>query len=266
MPNQQLWPNTYGPGYGDILTTPGSPATTVTGLQTFPVSNFAPQSGQILTFVQGEWTPEAPQGSFGPQGPQGFQGPSGSSTTFSGNGSFMLGPGIRNPLFFETTFSGVNTTVVNGARTANRVVLYLFQLDVAITISKISVIATNNTLGLTMSVGIYSYTGTKLVDSGTFVAQTSPTVQTKTITPVTLSPGVYWQAQSATTNDSGATLYGIVAGGSFNILPAYVANSTRVGYAANPMVGGVLPSTLGAITAFTPISADGDGFVTPIYE
>src|ERR1700689_41059 len=266
-PNQQLYPSSTYPITGDVQSTPGSPFVVVTGLQNSAISTFAPQSGQILTFVQGEWTPEGPQSGFqGPIGPQGPQGSSGSGTTFSGNGSFMLGPGIRSPLFFETAFSSILLKKVNGVSTANRVVVYLFQLDVSQTISKVSAIATNNSGGFTMSVGIYSYTGTKLVDGGSFVAQTSPTVQTNTITPVTLSSGVYWQAQAATSNGSGATLYGIALGGLVNILPEYIANAPRAGYPANPMVGGVLPATLGAITAFTPNSSDGDGFVTPLYE
>ena len=50
MSNQQVWPQTFGPGAGDILTTPGSPLTTVTGIQTAPVINQYPLNGQILIF------------------------------------------------------------------------------------------------------------------------------------------------------------------------------------------------------------------------
>jgi hypothetical protein len=105
MGNFQLYPSSTFPASGDLSTTPGSPHTTVVGLQTYSVSDFAPQSGQVLAFVQGEWTPEAPQslqgfqGPQGPQGqgPQGFQGPPGSGTqgpqgpSGSGSGGSLIG-------------------------------------------------------------------------------------------------------------------------------------------------------------------------------
>lgn len=263
MPNSQIYPSSSYPGYGDLLTTPGSPSTVVTGLQTYPVSNFAPQSGQILTFVQGEWTPEAPQGFQGFQGPQGPQGPANSSS-FSGSGAYMVGPGIRSALFLNDSFVSINANTVNSVRTANQVIVYLFMLDVAMTISKVSVQATNNSLGEQMTFGIYSYTGTKLVDGGSFNAATSPTVQTNSITPVTLEPGVYWQAQASVSNGTGATILGISA--SASIIPEYVANAVRSATAANALSGGILPGTLGALTGFTPISGDGDGVCCPLWE
>jgi hypothetical protein len=263
MANSQIFPSSSFPGYGDLLTTPGSPATTVTGLQTYPVSNFAPQSGQILTFVQGAWTPEAPQGFQGFQGPQGPQGPS-NSASFSGSGAFMLGPGIRSAVFLNESFSSINANNIDGVRTANQVVVYLFQLDVSLTISKVSVMATNNSLGEQMTFGIYSYTGTKLVDGGSFNAATSPTVQTNTISPVTLSPGIYWHAQASVSNGTGATILGILA--SASVVPEYVANSVRCASASNTLSAGVLPATLGSLSGFTPNSSNGDGPCCPLYE
>lgn len=248
---------------GDVQSTPGSPSLTTVGLQTYPVSNFAPQSGQILTFVQGEWTPEAPQGFQGFQGAQGPQGSSGSGTVFSGNGAYMIGPGIRSALFLNDTFGSIGANNVGGVMTANQVTVYLFMLDVSMTISKVSAIATNNSIGVHMTFGIYSYTGTKLVDGGSFNALTSPTVQTNSITPVTLSPGVYWHAQASDSTSSGATALGILA--SALVVPEYVANATRCATAANGLSGG-LPATLGALTPFTPNSSNGDGTCCPLYE
>jgi hypothetical protein len=89
MSNSQIYPSSSYPGFGDLLTTPGSPATTVTGLQTYPVANFAPQAGEILYFSQGEWQPTLFSGV---QGPQGSQGPF--STLFDTAGdSVVLGQG-----------------------------------------------------------------------------------------------------------------------------------------------------------------------------
>ena len=50
MANSQIFPSTAYPGAGDILTTPGSPDTVVTGIQTAPVINQYPLNGQVLIF------------------------------------------------------------------------------------------------------------------------------------------------------------------------------------------------------------------------
>jgi hypothetical protein len=194
-----------------------------------------------------------------------------SSASFSGSASFMFGPGIRDlgTVFTSGGWQAPSATNVNNTNTANRVVVYLFQLDVAITVSKASISCTNNTIGPVASFGIYSFTGNKLLDTGTFTCLTSPAVQTNTISPsVTLPPGTYWHAQTSNTAGGGDTFTGIVlqSAAGTRAMPLYIKNTTRCGTAANPSVAGVLPATLGAITAFTPISADGDGFNTPLYE
>ena len=193
------------------------------------------------------------------------------SATFSGNASFMFGPGLRdlNGVFTGPGWQAPSATAVNGANVANRVVVYLFQLDVAITVSKASISCTNNTIGPLASFGIYSFAGNKLLDTGTFLCLTTPTIQTNTISPtVTLPPGVYWHAQTSNTAGGADTFTGIVlqSAAGTRAMPLYIKNTTRCGTAANPSVAGVLPATLGTITAFTPISADGDGFNTPLYE
>jgi len=50
MSNQQIFPQSTYPGAGDIKTTPGSPLTTVQGIQTAPVINQYPHNGQVLIF------------------------------------------------------------------------------------------------------------------------------------------------------------------------------------------------------------------------
>jgi hypothetical protein len=184
--------------------------------------------------------------------------------SFSGNGAYMVGPGIRSALFLSDTFGSINANNVGGTRTANQVIVYLFMLDVTMTISTVSVIATNNSLDEQMTFGIYSYTGNKLLDGGSFNASTSPTVQTNTLgSPVTISPGTYWQAQSSVSNGTGATVLGILA--SALLVPAYVLGPAAA-TAANSLSGGVLPATLGTLTPFTPDSSNGDGFCCPIYR
>lgn len=57
MPNQQIFPSQSYPGAGDILTTPGSPDTVVTGIQTFPFSSTPPLANQVPVFISGQWVP-----------------------------------------------------------------------------------------------------------------------------------------------------------------------------------------------------------------
>lgn len=61
MSNQQIFPNSTYPGQGDIATTPGSPQTTVTGIQQTPVDPTPPQPQQLLVMgSDGQWHPEDP--------------------------------------------------------------------------------------------------------------------------------------------------------------------------------------------------------------
>ena len=108
MPNSQIYPSSSYPGYGDLLTTPGSPSTVVTGLQTYPVAPFAPQSGEILYFTQGEWQPTLFSGV---QGPQGSQGPFSSLYDTAGD-SVVLGQGGNQ--FAVSSSSGASVASSSG--------------------------------------------------------------------------------------------------------------------------------------------------------
>ena len=188
-----------------------------------------------------------------------------SGPSFSGNGSFFYGAGIRD-LGVALGMSGAPAAnSVNGIATANLVSVYLFELDVATTISKASTYCTNNSIGPTATFGVYSLAGAKLVDGGSFTTLNSAGVQTNSFTPVTLQPGTYWHAQACTTNTGACTFIGIVTG-SVGAGALYAKNYARACKAANALVGGVLPATLGVLTPFTPISGDGDGFCCPLYE
>jgi hypothetical protein len=186
-------------------------------------------------------------------------------STFSGNGAYFYGPGVRNPINALMQMGSISCTNVNGVNTANRVVVYLMQLDVSITISKCTTGATNNAIGNLASFGIYNYAGTLLVNSGTFDTLTSPTLQTNSFTPVTLSPGTYWFAQTSDTASGADTFWGNLVGSTLSV-PMFTQNTTRCGYCSNASSLGVLPNTLGTITPFTPSNPDGDGFCLPIWE
>ena len=61
MANQQIYPSSSYPASGDLLTTPGSPSTLVTGWQGYPVAATPPQVQQIPVFgSDGVWHPEDP--------------------------------------------------------------------------------------------------------------------------------------------------------------------------------------------------------------
>jgi hypothetical protein len=59
MANSQIFPSSSYPGNGDISTTPGSPFTTVVGIQTVPFSPAPPLQGQVPVYevATNEWTP-----------------------------------------------------------------------------------------------------------------------------------------------------------------------------------------------------------------
>lgn len=59
MSNQQLFPSSIYPSAGDLLTTPGSPQTTVVGIQTFPFSPNPPLTGQVPVFTGSQWLPSS---------------------------------------------------------------------------------------------------------------------------------------------------------------------------------------------------------------
>ena len=59
MANTQIDPSSSYPGSGDILTTPGSPFTTVVGIQTRPFSSTTPVEGQVPVYTSGVWVPSS---------------------------------------------------------------------------------------------------------------------------------------------------------------------------------------------------------------
>lgn len=164
--------------------------------------------------------------------------------------SFMISNGIIQP-----SGAGGNPAVVANGQEVRAI---LFICPVTITITKISInVAAAGAGGSTVTVGYYSADrATKLIDSGTFNGA-SATIQTLTISSVTLFAGqAYWFVQSASTQTT------------LTVVQAYTPNSNLItllngqtakkyGLAANAASAGVLPSSLGAITGliFNPIAA-----------
>jgi hypothetical protein len=156
---------------------------------------------------------------------------------------YMFLPGITIP---QNTAAG---TVVAG--TANQVRVVQVVVPYNITVGKVVGNITTISAAQNMFVGVYDTSGGKLLEAAVSCAALNG-VSTTLGTPVTLTPGTYLYAYSASDTvcaASGAAL----SGGWFNMLDK---NTTRTATAANAVSGGVMPATLGTLTfssSFTPI-------------
>jgi hypothetical protein len=120
-------------------------------------------------------------------------------------------------------------------------------------VSKVSINVIANALGKFGGFGIYTANGnTKLVDSGA-MSLNAIAVVTSTITPVTLSPGTYFWAQ---TSDGSTAQINISTTAGTNEIALFNANASfpRYAVATNVSAAGVLPATLGALTAASGVT------------
>jgi len=157
---------------------------------------------------------------------------------------YVFLPGITIPQ------NGAAGTVVAG--TANQLRVMQVVIPYTITVGKVVGNITTASSGQNMFVGVYDASGNKLLEAA-LSCTTANGVSTSLGSTVTLTPGTYWYAVSAsdtTCAASGASL----SGGWFNMLDK---NTTRTATAANSVSSGVMPSTLGTLTfssSFTPIT------------
>lgn len=165
-----------------------------------------------------------------------------------GGGGFWV-PGYIDVLGWSDDVSTA-TIVIN----SNEVRVRQFILQSSFTIGHITTLLESGPyspyLPVTFNFGIYDASGNLLLDSGAFNGASSMigTVQTNSITSVTLCPGTYYYAQTA--SSSSVSPAGLGGNG---YLPEVftIANATtaRFALAANSAASGALPSTLGALTA-----------------
>ncbi len=184
--------------------------------------------------------------------------PAGSSFSSPGKG-FFIGSGMTDltSAFVNTFLAPVTNT------TANVVVVNQFVLQSAWTLSSVSYQFTSvGSAGSTANFGIYDSAGTKLIDSGTFDGTLS-TVQTKTFSPVTLPPGVYYFAASATSTAIRGPY--MQTANSTYMLAIISTSSPYLASAANSTSAGVMPATLGTLTAITTPSF-WQGIPLPIWK
>ena len=169
------------------------------------------------------------------------QGPGAIINTIAVGYAFM--PAITLP-----QASSVSTVV---AGTANQLRVMQVELPVTITVGKVVANVTTASASQNIFVGVYDTSGNKLLEAALSCAAVNG-VSTSLGTPVTLTPGTYIYAVSASDTTCAASGMSL-SGGWFNILDK---NTTRTATAANSVSSGVMPSTLGTLTfnsSFTPI-------------
>jgi hypothetical protein len=171
---------------------------------------------------------------------------SGGVISSTGGGVVIDIPGIGDwiPGFLPGSVTGPPTGIGAFIGTVNQLLVVQFVLPVAITVNNIIITIANAVAASKTAVGVYSSSGNKLVAADNIDSSTTGTKVTS-VTSTVLTPGVYYLAQCA--SSLSVTADSII----YNSDLVTMRNSgtvKRSGSAANPMVSGVLPSTLGTIT------------------
>jgi hypothetical protein len=141
---------------------------------------------------------------------------------------------------------GYSSTTAGLSSTINQVTVWQFVLESNYTISKILCYIVGTAAGAKVNAGIYSAAGALLIDSGGIAANASG-VKGNTITPVTLTPGVYYFAVSS--DHTAVTVQGFALTGGGNMESVTNNDYVKAGQAANVTVSNALPATLGTLTA-----------------
>ena len=174
----------------------------------------------------------------------------GSASTFAtSNQGFFYACGIALASAFA--YNGSYQAPITNT-TANTVVVEQFSLQSSWKLSSVTYqLGTTSSAGSHFNFGIYNAAGSKLIDSGAFDG-TSSAIQTLTFTPVTLPPGTYYFAASATD----ATMKGLMTqtSNSAALLAMLSTSAPYIATAANSTSSNVLPATLGTLTAITTAS------------
>lgn len=136
-------------------------------------------------------------------------------------------------------------TIINAI---DQVIVWQFVLPFRAVVRQItSEITTGGGASKLYGVGLYDISRNRLLHTGALDANTIQRLTTA-ITAVTLEPGIYWLAQ---TSDSISTAMRTIEWGSVELALLNDSGVIRTGKAANASAAGVLPATLGIITAAT---------------
>jgi hypothetical protein len=172
--------------------------------------------------------------------------------TVTATGTGFNTPGVGG--FFSAGFPltapyGQALAGTNPSTTINQVSVFQFTLSSPFTISRVSCYVAIGVASQTANFGIYDSNGNKLLDSGALNAGTSATTASNAITPVTLPVGTYYFAQSTSNTSIQITGFALNSAQLDDMVNA--GGTVKNGQAANSTSGGVMPSTLGTITADT---------------
>jgi hypothetical protein len=129
---------------------------------------------------------------------------------------------------------------------ANQVRFVLFTLRAPWKISRFTYNINAGAAGAKIAYAIYSGDGTqKLIDSGPIAADSTTSATSIAVGPVTLPPGDYIFAWTSS-NASVSTAW---VGNTIRTVPFFSTNAPRLGIAGNVSAAGVMPATLGTLTA-----------------
>jgi len=172
--------------------------------------------------------------------------PTGGNT--AGVGSFWGGFG---PLGVQVLY----TTNASAGATANQTYAYLFYLPFSITITRASiyVAAVSASTSQFASVGLYTSSGTKLFDSGTFNVSTGQGtgVKTNTVAGVSLTPGFLYYVFTTNSTDASFEYSGTNAANGGNL---FSANGQRTAK-GTASTNGAQNTSLGTLTTTATTTA-----------
>ena len=129
----------------------------------------------------------------------------------------------------------------------NQIRTIQFVLPFRAVVRRIALEITTLSVGGFVGAGLYDANGNRVLHSGA-ISTTTTGVKTDSITPVTLEPGIYFHAETADNTTVQMAKISMLA----NVRNLLNANAVeKSGSAANTSTAGVLPATLGAITAIS---------------
>jgi len=137
----------------------------------------------------------------------------------------------------------------------NNVGVCQFVLPFSVQVGKITVKITTSVANAVADVGIYSIAGNRLLNTGGFSAAVQ-VVLTTSIVPIILQPGFYYYAWTLSNFNAQLLATAVPASGIGEIMNNQTTK--KYGIAANAASAGVLPQTLGTISAsllVTPVAA-----------
>ena len=144
---------------------------------------------------------------------------------------------------------GATSSANRGAQTSNKVQGCQFDLDRSVTFTRMSVWVVTTSNGNHENIGIYNGAGTSLLVQGTVtLGASSGVIGTATVSQTTLNPGTYWLETSPDNATSALIAFGTMSTGTSLLNGGSIV---RNGASANSTSAGVMPASLGVVTANT---------------